>query len=136
MQHKFELNCAYEDEEDSKFQIASNEQCRICLYENYTKLNPLITPCKCAGTMSRIHLKCLQQCLKSRLTMKHSGNSISFFWKNLDCELCKEQYPTAVQLEGKIIDLIDIPKPKSNYIVLEALSKEKNQHKGMHVVSM
>ena len=110
--------------------------CRICLFETFTKDNPLITPCKCSGTMRFIHIKCLQQWLKSKLTMKQSGNSISFYWKNLDCELCKEQYPPAVSLEKKIVDLIEIPKPDSNYIILEALIRDRNSTRGLHVISM
>ena len=34
--------------------------CRICLDTDYdVKENPLIAPCKCAGTMKYIHIKCL-----------------------------------------------------------------------------
>lgn len=34
--------------------------CRICLGDDDEPIdNPLITPCKCAGTMSCIHIKCL-----------------------------------------------------------------------------
>jgi E3 ubiquitin-protein ligase DOA10 len=35
--------------------------CRICLSENWTKENPLISPCNCNGTMKYIHLKCLSE---------------------------------------------------------------------------
>lgn len=69
--------------------------------------------------------------------MRQSGNSISFYWKNLDCELCKEGYPSVVNLEGNhFIDLIDIPKPDSNYIILEVLTRERQQTRGVHVISL
>ena len=35
--------------------------CRICLNDDIDLLNPLISPCYCAGTMGIIHVKCLQQ---------------------------------------------------------------------------
>jgi E3 ubiquitin-protein ligase DOA10 len=34
--------------------------CRICLDSDYDSMtNPLISPCKCAGTMKYIHIRCL-----------------------------------------------------------------------------
>jgi len=51
--------------------------CRVCLSEIYTPNNPLISPCKCDGTMKYIHLKCLQQCLRSKLATKSSDHIIS-----------------------------------------------------------
>jgi len=36
--------------------------------------------------------------------------------------------------DSQIIDLIDIPKPESSYIILETLGKEKQPHKVFYVV--
>lgn len=38
-----------------------NNQCRICLYETTSKTDPLINPCKCAGTMKYVHINCLKE---------------------------------------------------------------------------
>lgn len=35
------------------------KSCRICLGEENEFENELINPCKCAGTMKYIHVKCL-----------------------------------------------------------------------------
>lgn len=35
------------------------KSCRICLGEENESENELISPCKCAGTMKYIHVKCL-----------------------------------------------------------------------------
>lgn len=36
--------------------------------------NPLISPCKCTGTMGQIHLKCLRSWLETKRTKKtHKG---------------------------------------------------------------
>ena len=34
--------------------------CRICLNEQFTEDNPLVSPCKCAGTMQNVHIACLR----------------------------------------------------------------------------
>ncbi len=35
--------------------------CRICFCTESDHVNPLISPCKCSGTMKYIHLLCLKQ---------------------------------------------------------------------------
>ena len=110
--------------------------CRICLSEVYEPENPLISPCKCGGTMKYIHLKCLQHCLMSKLTTKSSDCVLSFSWKKLGCDLCKKTYPYKLILHGKTIDLLDIPKPPGQYLIFEVLCKDKTSQKGLHVVHM
>ena len=39
--------------------------CRICLSEDQEKENPMISPCKCDGTMKYIHYLCLKEWLQS-----------------------------------------------------------------------
>ena len=53
----------------------SNQLCRICY--STSDEEPLITPCKCSGTMKYIHQSCLMTWLKS-------GSK--------QCEVCKESY--------------------------------------------
>ena len=53
----------------------SNQLCRICY--STSDEEPLITPCKCSGTMKYIHQSCLMTWLKS-------GSK--------QCEICKESY--------------------------------------------
>lgn len=110
--------------------------CRICLHEQYDHENPLISPCKCGGTMKYIHLKCLQQCLMSKLTTKSSENVLSFSWKKLGCDLCKKNYPYKLNIGGRTVELLDIPKPPGQYLILEELCKEKGSNKGLHVIHM
>lgn len=62
------------DEEDQGLPVnASGSQaskgdmvCRICLSEDSDMENPLISPCKCSGTMKFIHLDCLKEWLNSK----------------------------------------------------------------------
>lgn len=87
--------------------------------------------------MKFIHLKCLQLLVKNKLTTKQTGNCVSFQWKSLDCELCKFPFPISIDYgNGKVVELLEIPKPESQYVILEALCKEKNGMRGIYVVSL
>jgi len=46
--------------------LESGKACRICLDDMEEEDNPFITPCKCAGSMKFIHLKCLREWLDSK----------------------------------------------------------------------
>lgn len=110
--------------------------CRICLSESNETENPLIAPCKCDGTMKFIHIRCLQQCLRSKIASRYSDFTVSFSWKKLCCDLCKKAYPYKFILGDKIIELLDIPKPPGQYIILEGLCRDKTSSKSLHVISM
>ncbi|CAG9315225.1 unnamed protein product [Blepharisma stoltei] len=109
--------------------------CKICLSEANEIDNPLIAPCMCAGTMKYIHIKCLQQFLRSKLSSRSTDSTISFSWKKLCCDLCKKAYPYKIVINKQIIELVEIPKPPGQYIIIECLCKDKNSNKGLHVIS-
>ena len=56
------------------------------------ELNPLIQPCKCAGSMGNIHQLCLKEWLNSKRNTYDGTKVMSYFWKALECELCKEPF--------------------------------------------
>lgn len=68
--------------------------------------------------------------------MKHMQNCLSFSRKNLECEICKKAYPSAVLVDDNLIDLIEIPRPMAAYLIMETLSVDKNESKVMFMVSM
>lgn len=70
-----------------------NLACRICLERNESEDNPLLTPCKCAGTMKFIHLECLQKWLRGKTIIKQNPISTTVVYKSLACELCKTVFP-------------------------------------------
>jgi hypothetical protein len=136
--------------------IQSSEVCRIC-YDNGEAGNPLITPCKCAGSMQYVHLKCLRRWMDGRLSVNNAGDAstttVSYFWRNLDCELCKASYPTSVECPAKgtptgveTVDLYELPVPESPYIVLESNIRvpppastpnaPPTLQKGLHIMSL
>lgn len=70
--------------------------CRICLGEENTDANPLIHPCKCAGTMKFIHIECLREWINSKKAFKEGEYVTTYLWKVLSCELCKIKFPDKV----------------------------------------
>jgi len=65
--------------------------CRICLCEAEVD-NPLICPCNCAGSMGSIHKNCLKEWLNSKRHVYKGDKVTSYFWKALECELCREPF--------------------------------------------
>jgi hypothetical protein len=87
-------------------------------------INPLISPCKCSGSMGHIHLKCLRGWLGTKRTRKEHKKQIILKFKKLDCELCKVNFPFKITYKNQIVDIVEIERPAKNYIVLESLSNE------------
>jgi E3 ubiquitin-protein ligase DOA10 len=75
--------------------------------------NPLFAPCKCAGSMRLIHHGCLKTWFAAKRIMKVSNIVTTYFWKNLECELCKTAYPYEVRsLDGrKMLNIIEYDTP-------------------------
>jgi len=89
-------------EEKAKM-AAEAKLCRICLCEESDENDPLISPCKCAGTMSSIHLECLREWLNSKRSKKDGDFVKTYCWKAMECELCKERFPGQIFLDGTIL---------------------------------
>jgi len=93
--------------------------CRICLMDGPgDDEDPLIAPCKCSGSIKRVHLGCLRRWISCRLGLagKVSG---SYRVGSLACEMCKSSYPTTVSIGGSRMPLVQVPPMKGPYIVLE-----------------
>lgn len=110
--------------------------CHICLDGEAKNLsNPLISPCKCSGTMKYTHLNCLRLWMNQRIEVKSQANSAIVTWKSLSCELCKSPYPFAVYFNGKIYELINCQLPEPPYAIFECYSKDSADSNGLCVIS-
>jgi hypothetical protein len=58
---------------------STDKQCRICHSGAESRSNPLISPCRCNGTMKYVHTACLIRWLEV---------SSEKFWPTNVCELC------------------------------------------------
>ena len=133
---------AAKDQKLANLNTEGEKVCRICLGEEEDRVvNPLFSPCKCAGSMGLIHLECLREWLKSKKIQRVAETVSTFFWKNLECELCKEKLPIEFELRNKqtvlILDYdlpVYLPEDKPYFITLESISS--NSSKVVHVINM
>ncbi|CAD8072006.1 unnamed protein product [Paramecium primaurelia] len=113
------------------------QQCKICLNEEETPEDPFITPCKCNGSCAYVHFNCLKQWLESRGYKKESGNTISYRWKKLECEVCQELLPQQIRFKGQVLDLAALERPNQPYIILENTQiseKDKKAQRGIYLI--
>ena len=112
-----ELISCHESEKNSEINKKNHKKiCRICYMEEMDKkINPLIKPCKCSGSMKYIHYECLLHWLKTKvLISKNIYNNNGFFsiysLNLIECELCKNHFTNYIKHNNKIYSLIDLEK--------------------------
>jgi hypothetical protein len=140
---------ALEEEKVKKFEKKNSEIskssdnspiCRICYLLNSDVDNPLVSPCKCSGSMKFIHYKCLKQCIEANLTKKIEQNYKYYNWKNYSCEICKEEYPKYIKIKDSLYPLVDLEIGFSSYITCDyALyddNKKKTSRKGILIIKI
>lgn len=115
------------------------KHCRFCWGDESSVDDPLITPCKCAGSVGLLHYSCLCKWIESKVTKKsHADETVqSYTWKSFECEICKTAYPYSFKKDDRLYKLFKIDEPKSsNYLVLESLPLDKNTSRMVHVLSV
>ena len=65
-------------------------------------------PCKCTGSLNFIHFKCLKNWLEMKAQTKDAGNVYTVYWKNFECELCKNAYPFIFRVKDRLYKLVDM----------------------------
>lgn len=80
--------------------------------------DPLIAPCKCSGSVKCVHLGCLRRWISCRLGVDDKANG-PYRVGLLACEMCKSPYPTTVSTGSRQVPLVEVPRMKAPYIVLE-----------------
>eukprot|EP00382_Lankesteria_abbotti_P000781 CAMPEP_0113844246 /NCGR_PEP_ID=MMETSP0372-20130328/141_1 /TAXON_ID=340204 /ORGANISM="Lankesteria abbotti" /LENGTH=582 /DNA_ID=CAMNT_0000813249 /DNA_START=152 /DNA_END=1900 /DNA_ORIENTATION=+ /assembly_acc=CAM_ASM_000359 len=94
-------------------------QCRICLLEGGSPKDPLVCPCQCKGSIKYVHVDCLRHWINGKLNFSDERR---FFYKITPCELCKQQYPSTINLPtGEKIQIVKVPNIQAPFIVLENL---------------
>jgi hypothetical protein len=102
--------------------------CRICLGDELEgelmedgKPDRLICPCKCSGSMGLIHTSCLKEWVNSKRLVYKGKKVTSYFWKSLECELCKEPFEARMKYGLFEIMKFDLPGKGDNYMILESV---------------
>ena len=118
--------------------IENQEKCRICYSTDNTEDNPMISVCKCKGSMN-LHFECLKLWLNSQLikTDFKGQLGVSYTVKKFNCELCHEPYPLTIKIKNKLYNLLNYVIPEGqNYVVLQSLNsiKENEYPLNIHVL--
>ncbi len=109
--------------------------CRICQGDDNTQENPLISPCRCSGSIKFVHVGCMQEWYRSKLFARVVRSTSSYSIKGLECELCKQKFSMTIEQDGKLVDLLNVCRPKTGaYIVVESLGDSSVTH--IHITAM
>ena len=98
---------------------ASKPSCRICFLSYSNEENPLISPCKCNGSMKNIHYLCLKKCIETKIIKKTENNFKSYSWKSFSCEICKAEYPKYIKIKETLFSLVDLEINYSSYVTCD-----------------
>lgn len=108
--------------DDMKNGLCQNEKweegtcCRICYRSESDLSDPLITPCKCSGSMAFIHYSCLKKSIDSRTQKTFEQGLKIFIWRDFECEICKEKYPQYLRYKNHFYSLIDMNIDFNEYV--------------------
>ena len=69
--------------------------------------------------MRYIHAQCLREWLNSKRLVYNGERVKSFFWKALECELCKQPFEN--KMKDTLFQVMDFEKPKSEYMIMESV---------------
>ena len=120
----------------NKKKVKHINSCRVCLSDDNEEDDPLISPCKCIGSVKHVHLNCLKKWLASKLTTKTFNFLTVHSFKVLECELCKESLPEKVKYKNTYYNFLEISKPETNYIMLESKSKEPRETRYVYIIQL
>lgn len=107
----------------------NENSCRICLDEEFDEqVNPMISPCKCTGSVKQVHLDCLREWIHNKRNIRDLNNTRSFNWKDLKCELWKSIYENEFYHKSKRYKLLNYEDEMTqNYLVLESYTHTPNK---------
>jgi len=107
-----------------------NYQCRICLMDGCSLQDPFVAPCRCRGSVEKVHLSCLRQWTKTRLNFPACDTVDSFVYQTPICEMCKADYPAFIrQSDESCTPLVDnLPSIAPPYVVLQSIAKSSKHH--------
>lgn len=89
-----------------------------------------MNPCNCKGSVEYVHIKCLQDWINSKVKKKVNPSATCFYWKKLNCEICKVSLPDLVEVENQKREIVPIYRPENAYIILERVFYDKTKETG------
>jgi hypothetical protein len=69
--------------------------------------------------MKYIHKECLREWLNGKKLVYNGDRVKSFFWKALECELCKTAFEH--KMKSKLFEIMDFERPSSEFMIMESV---------------
>lgn len=139
------ITCSNNIQNNDQINSSANKDqkfyCRICYRSESDLSDPLLSPCKCTGSMGYIHFKCLKSCIESKIQKREDENCITYMWKNYNCEICLYPYPKYIKFKNYTYNLVNVDSSKfTEYAIVDYClfedSKKKTFHKGVMIFSL
>jgi hypothetical protein len=115
-------------------------QCKICLCEEASESDPLVSPCACRGSCEMVHVGCLKNWINSKVRKEVNGIALSYNFSKFECEICKALLPKTIEL-GPLssLEMITFDKPNKPYLVLESVTekherREELKERNLHLI--
>lgn len=100
----------------------------MCLNEEESPENPLISPCACKGSMKYIHFECAQKWFFEKyVNCTQTDNVLIYAWKNSHCELCNQNMELNHTINGQKKHLMALSNKKGSYILFESVFPDEKQ---------
>lgn len=124
------------DGDEFEGSINPETTCRICFRTHSNEIDPLTSVCRCSGSMELVHLLCLRRYLISKAIKKTYSNCISYLWKSIQCDVCKENLPLSLKFNDKVYETIIISNENlQNSITIEDYRRNKYKYI-LHVLTL
>ena len=69
--------------------------------------------------MRYIHVNCLREWMNGKKLVYNGEKVKSFFWKALECELCKTPFEN--EMRGRLFQIMDFERPEKDYLIMESV---------------
>ena len=117
---------------------STDRQCRICFDGFSLPENPLVSLCRCSGSVKYIHYKCLKDWVTNNNVVRRENNASMFYsFKQTRCELCHEYYKPEFTYKGRKYMLLDLENaPNPPYALFEGGEQEQEGRFAILMVSL
>ena len=135
-------NLIMKDKKILKFSsnILNKKNCRICFSNESNDSNPLLSPCKCDGSLKYIHYKCLKNWINTKINNDSSISEddlvISYDSKEIKCEICKENYPDYIYYHNRYYNIKFYTPSFKKYMILESFRNDNYKSNFFHILSL
>lgn len=116
----------------------SLNMCRVChSEESDAEGNPLLSPCKCTGSLKYIHFYCLRKMVENnKFVQIKSLFSISYNLKALHCEICLVNFPETLYKDGRRYPMINEDCINPPYVIFEVSTKSRKRMHSIHCIKL